>query len=774
MNDTSHRATRTMTRSMLVAIVIGVAVLGWLFGPRLLLAGQFYLATQSGMADMDRVTSDDLNALVGYAPQRIAVYLDSSNERWRAVACRVLATQLANGTEGNWEGIAPAMARFLLRTTDPVITRLGVKTLQTLPSISDTDIAAILASLRDAAPSASRRTVFGIAMDKRGNAGEECHELLHAWADSSVPADRADATALLARYFPDDARIGALVKEAANEWPNETEAAPVIAAAAATRPQLIPELLRGSSKEQRIAIRVLSQPGPAAAAAVSDDVIRVAIGMLRAPDADSATVAERFLGRQVQAGHVLVGELPGADATAKLKSLGLLRQMTANATRRNDGSFRFTKEEAENLVALLTDESPEVRSAAAEVIDAGMPASEAAKGLFEPGTGPLDPAHAEAFRRLLAAPSGELDSLALKYFDRVVPFQESDIAGIAGAVRRIDENKRANGNAQTPASERANLAFAALLQRFPEQPATMTLAREKFAASTNLDDPDVQAAATHLLGVAADRREVLEGIVERYHATRVPEPDSRQRATTERLAKLILMQAASDQNSIDSQVVQEAVTDLLPQLWLMGSRLNDVPGGDRVPSMLSPDALASCERAALRRCLESRVFSKQMLVQPSSVAQCVQAIQAVPGFSEEATTAATRALDSDDVDARMRAFYLIGAGRLDSPALRERVVASLNDPNVKIQAAAVDVLGSLGAKDAGVIDELRRLVKSKQPDLVRAAAVRNLALLSPDDPETVKLIESLADSGEFAIRTEARQALRKGTGDRGQGTEGRE
>jgi HEAT repeat protein len=175
---------------------------------------------------------------------------------------------------------------------------------------------------------------------------------------------------------------------------------------------------------------------------------------------------------------------------------------------------------------------------------------------------------------------------------------------------------------------------------------------------------------------------------------------------------------------------------------------------------LPADEMAECERAAVRKCLEERVFSKQVAAQSNSVAYCVQAMQHVPGFLDEAVRAATHAIESDESDSRVRGFYLMAAARLDSAAMKDRAVERLGDRDFTVRAAAADALGALGINESRVIEKLRGMVDSKQPEPVRTAGVRNLALLAPQDPEIVKLIQSLAEDANFGTRTEARRALR--------------
>jgi hypothetical protein len=432
---------------------------------------------------------------------------------------------------------------------------------------------------------------------------------------------------------------------------------------------------------------------------------------------------------------------------------------------------------------MLNDSDRRIRNAAAEVVNPGLPPGQRPLGAFVPATGPLDPANADVFRRLLDEPTGELDYLALNYFSRVVPFDESDIPRVVRAIRRDRESlaARAQLRGESPpdssivGTAQARGAFAALRERFPEHPEVMNLARDMLTTKASgwvtdvlykragsRDNDAVTAAATspEHCELACKRYRELRAMDELKQAN-VFEPTSRQSAWELRqLGGLIVTMALKPGNHIDRATLRDAVTYLFPITWDPDRWPEDLPSREEFRSLLEPAVMAECERVALTDCLAA-IVAKRSAVTIEEMTFEVRRLEAAQGFADEATKATLQAIASDDREIRSRGFFLFAVARMDSDEIKRAVIAGLDDQNTRVQAAAADGIGAAGIGEPSVISKLVALAESRQPGFVRAAGINNLVLLAPHHADTQRLLTVLSEDADFTVRTEARRAAKK-------------
>jgi HEAT repeat protein len=665
------------------------------------------------------------------------------------------------------------LARIALGDPEEFIRRLAEIALGQLPSISVDEARPVLTLLTQQPEHPRYMEIMSAVIQLCPRTGD-LREILLELATSHHERERHAALQLLVEVFPDDEQIPSVVKEVAGQGLSSLpQYAKVIRNAAKGHPAMLGDLLRGNKREQLAAL--LAMPGPpnvpqsstASLASVPEGTlsgtpdpecivhaIELAHDFLRSDDPEAKSIAISFLRWQPDGGHLLVQHLTDSDLNTRVEILKCLNSIAWAAYRANDGAFQFTKDEGDFLVHMLDDPNDQVRNEVAQVLNPCIPPGSSAQGAVVPNTGPLDPANAEVFRRLLDLPTAsELDWLALNYFSRVTPFLESDVERVARAIRRDGETLRARYVSRgepvptnVTGTAQAHDAFIALLTRFPSHPETRVLALEllsKFGANSFGMDAARYLLQSHDHGDSWN--DAWRELVKRYR-------DSRERP----IAELILETARHQERARDSSLIQEIVIDMLPDTWLAQKSHSSFAILEQVKSLLNPSEIADCERLALRNLLQVRLASQRGAIKSDEVRR----LQGIPVFLDVAREAAGRAIASSDAGSRERGFAFIGVAGLESVELNRAAVEGLDDDEPSVRAAAADALGDLGVRESHVIDKLRAMVDRKQPALVRAAGLRNLAQLLPHDPETQKLVTSLSKDSNFVVRNEALRAAK--------------
>jgi hypothetical protein len=174
--------------------------------------------------------------------------------------------------------------------------------------------------------------------------------------------------------------------------------------------------------------------------------------------------------------------------------------------------------------------------------------------------------------------------------------------------------------------------------------------------------------------------------------------------------------------------------------------------------LLGAEKVSELEVIALRRYLEAHFFGDPSAAQSS--ARFAGRISSTPRLVEEAIRITESAVAIDDVQVRARALMFVRDTKIHSANLVQAAVDGLDHRDASVIVAAADALGSLHIDKPYVTKKLRELVDRKQAEWVRAEVLRNLALLSPDDPDTRGLIEALCNDPNIAVQAEAKRALK--------------
>jgi hypothetical protein len=729
------------------------------------LSARFQLAARLGSSDggfQILVDKEDLEALARFSPRQIAGYLDSSRTTFRAIACQVLGRQLDKQGDGDWTGIAPTLANMALNDSEPMLRQRASRLIDRLPSIPIDDGRQILGYVTRQPDNPMAPHLAAVVVAQCTDIIEETRTRL--LVRNATDANQDELILTLAELLPNDEALSAPLRDAIRHADGRT---PRIVGAvrklADGSPEILAELLHGTESERRIAVGALSGPSnwpsktqlpremthkwDSLNSQVLERATEVAEELFSSGDATNRTLAINFFQWRPRGGHILVEHLDDLRSDQqRVEILVCLSRIAWTAYYANDGAFQFTKEEGDRLVALLDDQDDRVRAEVAQVLNPGIPPAPRPGGAFVPGTGPLDPANAHVFRRLLDSQTGELHWLAMNYFSRVTPFEESDVDRMLRAVRRDAETLKASGSSGKGTAQ-ARVTFNALCERYPNHAGVVACALDMIA-KPNVDTD----AALYLLGLPAHRDQAMQRLQECFQSTTTN--------TGLSLEWAILGKAKKQPDIVNPTLLQEIASRVLS-----ASGFNDTwPNTtyEEISSLFEPDAMKSIERTALRQRLATIIDGSP---QSNSSGRITQRIRSTPGFAEEAVAIAEQAVASKDIDRRAAGLAFIGEANigddeLDLGNLTRAAIDCLEHNTTKVVVAAADAMGSLHVKDPLVIRKLHELLDREHPEAVRASALRNLILLQPNEPETHRLIDSLANDPNFAVRSEAQRALK--------------
>jgi hypothetical protein len=135
-------------------------------------------------------------------------------------------------------------------------------------------------------------------------------------------------------------------------------------------------------------------------------------------------------------------------------------------------------------------------------------------------------------------------------------------------------------------------------------------------------------------------------------------------------------------------------------------------------------------------------------------------LREVPGFEKAIETVALELLDEANTTDRADGLKLLAAVGVRSPTIDRTLADLLEDGNVVVQIVAADTVAALKLDNDVVIERLDAMTLAGQQEMVRAAGIRNLALLRPEAPRTLEIARALANDPLAAVRTEAERVLR--------------
>ena len=736
---------------------------------------------------------DNLARLSQYPPARLGWYLHCPSPRWRAVICQVLGsekTRCQDGEQGQivaalldiathdsnravrghamssivtlvtryretrWRNLAPELARLALDESNPEMShRAGMALAEMQQSASD-ESNVLLSLASQATYSRGLRIVYEAVARLWPDARQSLHVALQQLAGSPSTADRRVALYLLAEHFPQDSGIGPLVAELATEllgqpgpFHGELQVLSTLARLVESRPLLFESLLGSERSSQLVALAVLRQHPPDVASTLGKRALEAAERLSE----EGQALAVDFLAASPEGLHRLLAISLRSDAGVQARILRHRSFLFGPSSRRaTDGhkpgepSFLFTRTEADALVGMLRSPERRVRDAVATLLEHHIFADAwGGASLFPPQTGPLDTAHIDLFRQLLDRKEyGRAFFVAGLYFAYVAPVEESDIPRISAAIRR-------NANV-------GHWLLSRLIERFPNDPRTVSLAREILADSQS--HPFTLDLAGRLLLHVGEGTAVLDRTLDRFLS---------ENASRFWLVPLLL-EAAIRAGGIDEPGVAQQVWDRCLEQPERAFPATAPPGPKHpLPFMqIEPPTAARAVRAVGTEIATTGLQEhlRRRLRAPTPVTSWakpfVNALSSWPGFALAVIDPLIEAIDSDDAETRKRGLRFLRALRTQSQLLAQAALVALGDPDARVRASAARALGAAQVLLPTTVEQLRERVLQDQAEQVRLTALIALRDIVPDEPGTLELARHCTRDPSHAVRATARTTIK--------------
>src|SRR5262245_41415976 len=160
---------------------------------------------------------DSTDLLERYSPNRLAGVLWYPSASVRALICELLSTRHPKwDSDADWVGIIPKLCRIATTDSDKSVRALALAAVQESPKLTDADVDAILAEVKNLPTGPDRQKLLGVVIQKNPNGADRISATLETLSKSTNRADQLDALAVVAHDRPAFEGAGALVRRIAS------------------------------------------------------------------------------------------------------------------------------------------------------------------------------------------------------------------------------------------------------------------------------------------------------------------------------------------------------------------------------------------------------------------------------------------------------------------------------------------------------------------------------------------------------------------------------
>jgi hypothetical protein len=748
----ARRALRAGITGLLALVLV---VFAWPYVKLVALVSFFASeAYPNGVSEGLRMPWDSMQTLSAYPPRHLATYLQAPSARWRATAASALWYQATEKMAGDWHGVPAALAAAAIGDPEPTIRGLARDALIGLPQIEPDEALAILRLVAEQ-PAADRRfELINVVADRSPPTHESLRELAVTLSKSHRFEDQLLALQVLANWFSQSEWLEHLFHRLRAEPEAETLGfADVLRFHVAhARPDLVESLFAGDERQQRLGLLAVAE-----IVARPPSAMDFYTGYVRQPPENASLKAQR---RANLATHAELIQNAEQTATAFYLSSESVRQQVGEAFFRRHPAgavllvrclkklpaerhealldvaqqvqayggaheARFGLEETELLLNQLFSPDPKTQEFASRILSWGFGGS-----YFEQDVAPSAERWSAFFAKLLQEnPSGPGAGVALQHFSLHPTFDPALIPAMESAIRTYSTHFV------------GEKAFQMLIDHFPNHPRVQALAWEAIS--------DVRwgilfnPAADFLLRTAPEPSSVFARLLQSYRTS----DDGKRGHYRWAILRWWPKFGPKDDAALTAQIVDEG----LEHSWYEPDRRTLTALVAAVDPQIVEDRLLAKLKDWNTRVAQDLNLDFRMVA---------TRYEWIPRFRHSAERFARELLASPDASSRIKGLQVFATLGIRPTEVDRHVLALLDDSDYVVQINAADLASALGLEHAAVLERLAAMTHEEQPEMLRAAGLRNFAILQPDTRDTAAMASDLIDDPQLAVRIEAQRILR--------------